>query len=130
MYTLKSKQEVAGVFKSSDPLLERKFQTKITAFYTDGVGEFEGLSTYLKTQGIEILVFLPYTPQRVALVERRHRHVVEIAKALLYQALLLSKFWSFFLSPTIYVINQLPTPTLQTSAHKKFYSKKLPNLKP
>lgn len=71
-------------FKTLHPLLKKRFQTKILSLYTDGGGEFQSLSSYLKTRGIEHLVSPPYTPQRVALVERRHRHVIETARTLLH----------------------------------------------
>ena len=83
------------------------------SLYTDGGGEFQGLSSYLKSHGIEHLVTPPYTPQRVALVERCHRLVIETAKTLLHQASLPLIFWSFACHQAVYLINRLTTPNLQ-----------------
>lgn len=112
LFTLKSKNETLEVFQNLHPLLERRFNTKIQSFYTDGDGEFPSLKSYLKTHGIEHLVSPPYTPQRVALVERRHRHVIETARTLLHQASLRSQFWSFACEQVVYLINRLTTPNL------------------
>lgn len=59
LFTIKSKKEVLDVFKALHPLLERRFQTKILSLCTDGGGEFQGISSYLQTHGIEHLVTPP-----------------------------------------------------------------------
>lgn len=35
----------------------------------------------------------PYTPQQNGVVERKHRHVVQVARALIHHAGLSQKFW-------------------------------------
>lgn len=71
LYTLKNKSEVKTIFSKFKPLVENYFHTKILSIYTDGGGEFEGLKSFLHTNGIEHLVSPPYTPQRVAMAERK-----------------------------------------------------------
>lgn len=83
---------MSNVSKTLHLLLERRFQTKILSFYTDGGGEFQSLAFYLKSQGIEHFISPPYTLQRFDVVERQHRHVVEIVKTLMHQTSLLSTF--------------------------------------
>ena len=92
--------------------MEKHFSLKILSFYTDGGGEFQSLSSYLSSNGIEHLITPPYTPQRVALAERRHRHIIETTRTLLYQASLTSNLWTFACHHAMYLINYLPTPTL------------------
>ena len=72
LYTLKNKSEVKTIFSKFKPLVENYFHTKILSIYTDGCGEFEGLKSFLHTNGIEHLVSPSYTPQRVAMAEHRH----------------------------------------------------------
>lgn len=69
LYTIKHKNEVLSLFKQFQSLVERYFQTKILSFYTEGGGEFQGMSNYLASEGIEHLVSPPYTPQRVSIAE-------------------------------------------------------------
>lgn len=92
-------------------LVERHFQNKVLSLYTDGGGEFEGLKSYLNSQGIEHLKSPPYTPQRVAFAERKNRRIIETARTLLHQASLPSAFWSFACHYAAYLINRHPTPT-------------------
>lgn len=129
LYTLNSKQEVLEIFKTLHPLLERR-QTKISSIYIDGGGEFQSLSSYLKSQGIEHLVFPPYTPQQVALVECRHSHVIETAKTLLHQASLPPNFWSFACDQAVYLINRLTTPILNNQCSYEILFQEAPNYKP
>ncbi|KAH0751494.1 hypothetical protein KY285_004642 [Solanum tuberosum] len=77
-----------------------------------GGGEYKSLDPYLRSQGIEHLVSPPYTPQRVALAERRHRHIIETARTLLHEASLPSTLWSFACQHAAYLINRT------TNAHK------------
>ena len=120
LYTLKNKNKVHEIFKNFQPLIERHFQTKIHSFYTDGGGEFEGLKSYLSSQGIEHLVSPPYIPQRVAIAERRHSHIIETTKTLLHQASLPSKFWILACQQATYLINRLPTPIYKINVHTNF----------
>lgn len=80
MFTLKNKNEVHTIFPHFHSLIENYFHKKLTPLYTDGGGEFVALKTYLPEHGIEHLISPPYTPQRVVLAERRHRHIIETAK--------------------------------------------------
>jgi len=116
LYTLKHKSEVKELFKNFQVLMERHFNTKILSLYTDGGGEYKSLDPYLNSQGIEHLLAPPYTPQRVALAERRHRHIIETARTLLHEASLPPTLWSFACQYVVYLINRLPTSLLQNQS--------------
>ena len=84
--------------------------------YTDGDGKYRSLDPYLKSQDIEHLVSPPYTPKRVSLAERRHKHIIEMTRTLLHEESLPSTFWSFAYQRATYLINRLPTPHLQNKS--------------
>jgi len=42
------------------------------------------------------------------IVKRKHRHILNVAKALLFQASLHIKFWGKFVLKTAYLINRTP----------------------
>ena len=52
------------------------------------------------------------TPQQNGRVERKHQHLLNLARALLFQSKLPKSFWSYAVQHTIYLINQIPTPIL------------------
>ena len=85
-YFLKSKAEVKQVFISFKSLVDNQFNVKIKMLQSDWGGEYQGLTSYLRDCGIHHRVSCPYTPQQNGLVERKHRHIVEMGLALLAQA--------------------------------------------
>ena len=108
-------------------MLEKNFDTKILLLYTDGGSEYKSLDSYISLHGIEHLSTPPYTPQRVALAERRHRHIVETARTLLHEASLPPHFGSFAGYHTVYLINRLQTSHLDNQSPFKRLLKKSPN---
>lgn len=126
LFTIKAKTEIVEIFKSLHNILQNKFQTITLFLYTDGGGEFTKLASYLQQNGIQHLVSPPYTPQRIAIVERRHRHIIETAKTILHQASLPPIFWSYACQQATFLINKMPTPILQNkSPHEVLFKAKL-----
>ena len=115
------------MFQTFRPLVVNFFKTKIISLYTDGGSEYKNVQSYLQQNGIEDSVSSTYTPQRVAIAERRHRHIVEIAKTLLHEASLLPDLWSFAFHDVVYLINRLPTPILHNVSPFQQLFGKLPN---
>ena len=107
--------------------MEKHFASKILSLYTDGGGEYKSLDSYLSLQDIQHLSTPPYTPQRVALAERRHRHIVETARTPLHEASLPPQFWSFACHHTVYLINCLPTSYLDNQSPFQRLLRKSPN---
>ncbi|GAB2283786.1 hypothetical protein Dimus_039626 [Dionaea muscipula] len=118
LFPLKHKSDVTSIFTKFKPLVENYFQTTIRIVYTDGSGEATSLGHYLSTVGIQHLRSPPHTPEHVGTAERKHRHIAEIALALLHHASMPQRYWSLAFTTAIYRINRLPSPTI---AHKSPY---------
>ena len=54
----------------------------------------------------------PHIPQQNGVAERKHRHLVQCALALLSQSKLPMSYWSYAISTVAHLINKLPTPNL------------------
>lgn len=82
--------------------------------YSDNGGEYIALKEFFATHGISHLTTPPHTPEYNGFAERRHRHIVETGLTLLTHASLPLSFWSYAFSTAVYLINRMPTPTLNT----------------
>jgi hypothetical protein len=80
-------------------------------------GEFTShqFNQFYASKGIIHQVSCPQTPQQNGVPERKHRHLVQCALALITQSNLPMSYWSYAISTTAHLINKLPTPKL---AHK------------
>ncbi|PNX72737.1 retrovirus-related Pol polyprotein from transposon TNT 1-94, partial [Trifolium pratense] len=112
LYPIKLKSDVSLIFPTFKNLVEKQFNTKIKTVFSDNGGEFIKLRAYLQNHGISHLTTPPHTPEHNGLSERKHRHLTETARCLINQASLPAKFWSYAFLTAAYLINRLPTPTL------------------
>ncbi|KAG9449460.1 hypothetical protein H6P81_009425 [Aristolochia fimbriata] len=118
LFLLSSKTEVPSIFAKFQILVENQFSAKIKVFQSDGGTEFmsKKFQDLLSSSGIHHNVSCPYTPQQNGLVERKHRHIVEMGLTLLAQASMPKSHWDSAFATSIYIINHLPTPILHSKS--------------
>ncbi|KAL4565872.1 hypothetical protein LXL04_029978 [Taraxacum kok-saghyz] len=127
IYPLKHKSDSLTTFIRFQHLVENYFQTKIKQLFSDNGGEYIKLASHLTSCGISHLTSPPHTPEHNGYAERRHRHIVETALSLLSHANMPVTFWSFAVTTASYLINRLPTTTLQNDSPYFRLFQKLPN---
>ncbi|KAL3371764.1 hypothetical protein AABB24_008346 [Solanum stoloniferum] len=66
-----------------------------------------------------------YTPQQNGVAERKHRHLLEVTRALRFQADIPINLWGLCVLAAVHIINRLPSSVLQNrSPYERFYNKK------
>ncbi|KAL9241494.1 hypothetical protein vseg_015603 [Gypsophila vaccaria] len=128
LYPIKQKSDTTPTFLKFRAIVEKYFNKPIRQFYSDNGGEFVKLTHHLQAHGITHLTSPPHTPEHNGFAERRHRHIVETGLSLLTHAKLPISFWHHAFTTATYLINRLPTPTLQN--HSPYFSlfEKEPNI--
>lgn len=100
----------------------KSFQTQNSYTLLWQWGEYQALTSFLATNGIAHLTFPPHIPEHNGYSERCHHHIVETGLSLMSRASMPLTYWSYAFSIAVYLINRLPTPTLQLISpyHKLF----------
>jgi len=109
VYTLKTKDQVAGVFREFHALVERQTGKKLKCIRTDNGGEYIGcFAQYCRQHGIRHQRTPPKTPQLNGIAERMNKTLIERVRCLLSQAQLSKSFWAEALSTVVHILNLTP----------------------
>ncbi|KAL6269518.1 hypothetical protein ACE6H2_026429 [Prunus campanulata] len=113
-YPLYNKSEVYATFLKFHAMLVTQFTASVKCLQSDGGGEFTSklFTDYLASKGIEHQLSCPYTPQQNGLAERKNRHLIETSITLLTAAHLPSQFWFHATAHAAYLINRMPSKSL------------------
>ncbi|XP_015169404.1 uncharacterized protein [Solanum tuberosum] len=82
----------------------------------------------LASQGIIHQSSCAYIPQQNGKVERKHRHILEMARALRFQSCLPIHLWGECVRTAVYLINKIPTEVLGGRSPYEMLLKKVPRL--
>ena len=105
VYLLKDKTEVGHTLRNFFALIRRQFNGVVKIVHSDNGTEFTCLDNYFVENGIIHQTSCVGSPQQNARVERKHRHILNVARALHFQANLPIEFWGDCVLTTDYLIN-------------------------
>ncbi|CAM8880974.1 unnamed protein product [Rhodiola kirilowii] len=113
-YLMQQKSEVPVIVIKFFNMVETQFFKKIKKFRSDNGSEFfnETLTNFFSEKGCIHQSSCVYTPQQNGVVERKHRHLLDIARALRLQASLPKVFWGDCVLSATYLINRAPSALL------------------
>ncbi|GAA0186208.1 hypothetical protein LIER_33496 [Lithospermum erythrorhizon] len=105
VYLLHSKFEVNKVFRSFFVMIQRQFESTVKIVRSDNGTEFQPLKDYFDENEIIFRTSCVGTPQQNGLVERKHRHILNVTRALMFQGNLPLTFWGECVLVAVYLIN-------------------------
>lgn len=112
VFLMRHKSEVSSFIQQFCALAERQFQHKVRMVRSDNGTEFMCLRSYFASQGILHQTSCVGTPQQNGRVERKHRHILNVARSLRFQASLPIEFWGECVLAASYLINRTPSSIL------------------
>ncbi|GKB60306.1 retrovirus-related pol polyprotein from transposon TNT 1-94 [Tanacetum coccineum] len=128
-YLMTNKSDAFAILKVFLKFVELQFNTKVKCVRSDNALEFvKGpCASYLADQGIEHQTTCVDRPQQNGRAERKHRHILEVARALRFQATLPLRFWGDCITTATYLINRFPSPILQNKTPYELLLNKVPD---
>lgn len=112
--------------------IQNQYQKKVKIILIDNGREFIGQECQFvfKKNGILLHKTCVYTPQQIGVVERKHKHLLQVARSLMFQPKMPKKFWGDSILGATYIINRLPsaviegkTPFEMLNGHKPDYTR-------
>ncbi|XP_076888172.1 uncharacterized protein LOC143538502 [Bidens hawaiensis] len=96
-------------------MVKTQFGKDIKRIRCDNGREFTSNEMYnfYRENGILIETTCPHTPEQNGVVERKHRHLLETARALRFEANLPKGFWGECVLTATYIINRLPSTVIE-----------------
>ena len=126
-HLLSTKSNALQVLKKFIVMIENQFNTTLKNIRTDNGLEFNNNEThqFLLSKGIVHQKTCPYTPQQNSVVERKHKYLLETARALLFQSKLPIRYWGECFLTATHIINRLPSSYLRNKCpYEVLYNKK------
>ena len=95
-------------------MIQTQFQAKIQILRTDNGREFfnTSLSQFLSHHGIIHQSSCVYTLQQNGVSERKNRHLLEVARSLMFTTNVPKQFWGDAILTASYLINRMPSKVL------------------
>ena len=124
IYLLKDKTEAPIQLKNFLSMVHTQFQTIVRTIRSDNGSEFISLKNFFLSKGIIHETSCVGTPQQNGRVQRKHRHILNIARALRFEASLLIEFWGECILAAGYLINRTPSSVLGgVTPYERIYNK-------
>ncbi|GJR20552.1 putative RNA-directed DNA polymerase [Tanacetum coccineum] len=120
VYLLKFKDEVFDCICAFSNLIKNQFKQTVKIFLSDNGTEFVNhkFKNSCESEGIIHQTSCSYTPQQNGIVERKHRHLLNVARSFLFSRGIPLNLWSECILIACYLIVRLPSSVLKDKTEK------------
>lgn len=130
VYLLKHKSEVQYKLRYYITETERERNEKVSTIRCDNGGEYTSndFRHWCTEKGIKLDLTVPYTPQLNGKAERLNRTLLNKTRALLFDSELGKEMWGEAIYCATYIINRLPSESLENKTPYEKWHGKRPNI--
>ncbi|XP_048605154.1 uncharacterized protein LOC106384389 [Brassica napus] len=126
VYMLRNKSDVSLSFPAFITLIQTQYNAQLKAIRTDNAPELQFNDIVLK-YGLTHYFSCAYTPQQNSVVERKHQHLLNVARALMFQSQIPLPYWSDCVVTAAFLINRFPSPFLHNKSPYELLLNKIPD---
>ena len=112
IYLLHHKSEAPSCIKQFFLMVETQFDRKIKQFRSDNAKEL-AMAEFFASKGTLHQFSCVERPQQNSVVERKHQHLLNVARSLFFQSRVPISFWGDCIQTAVFLVNRLPTPVLK-----------------
>lgn len=124
---IKGKHETQMHIQNFITMVQNQFGVAVKRIRTDNGLEFK-MGTFYASKGILHQISCMETPQQNGRVERKHQHILGVARALLIQSRLPFKLWAHAIQHVVFLINRVPSSVLKGKISYEVLHGHLPDL--
>ncbi|KAJ0587500.1 putative RNA-directed DNA polymerase [Helianthus annuus] len=131
-HLLATKGNAFSVLQGFIEMVATQFHARIKCIRSDNafeLGTSHKHAEYLLSKGILHQTSCVHVPQQNGVVERKHKHLLETSRALLFQSNLPLQFWGDCVLTATYLINRFPTTLLDGKTPYEVLTNKPPTYK-
>jgi len=122
-FLMHSKGETRNLLLNFVIYIKNQFKKDIKVIRFDNGPKFKYIDLYNK-YGIIHQRSCVGTPQQNSIVERKHQHVLNVTRSLLFQSNLPKCYWSYVVNHVVHLINIMPSAVLKNkSPYEMLYQK-------
>lgn len=113
---LKTKDQTKTSLISFIAYIENQFHTSLKFLRSNNGTEFLAVTKFISSKGIIHQKSCVQTPQQNGIVERKHQHILNVARSLYFHSNVPLTLWNFCVQHAIHLTNILPTPLLKSKS--------------
>lgn len=115
VFLLRNKHEVLTVFPNFIHQVENKYNTTVKSVRSDNAPELR-FTQFYRDKGITPYHSCPETPEQNSVVEMKHQHILNVARALMFQSGVPLSLWGDYVLTAVFLINRTPSQLLSNKS--------------